>query len=887
MLCLPKSLSDKLKVALRSGDVSIPKLYEMTSEERNSLFTSYVGKEMGSFVNGEFEKAMISEQKNALAKWVEKTFDPKQKALKDTTLDKIKKMDTLLNPKEGDDFLHDLVAHKLKMVLTPEEGKAIFERAKNLQDLAPKLGEDGKLSNVDKFGNPTLDYWKARRDMESYVQSINPSDPIEVFANNIGRNMLLASLHTPMKAGISQFINTIFESALRRVSGKQYTSAIDLSLQKDYVTTALDIYNKTGYDVSTMMSLKDDNLFGEKAIHAEGKGPLNATARVVTDIVINKLHGVPFTITTAVNFADSAALEATRIATKEGLTGEALKTRSLEIFKDATSYAPQTEDGMTIRSKAQADAQQATFVNKSFGSNVSSAIKGQLNKLAPGLGTWTIPIAKIPGNVIARGIDVAGGGLVKSIFELKNAYQEFGRTGDKTVFIKPIRTLVPMGLGLTAAYALTSQIDKDNFIGAYPTNANEVALMKLKGGIANSIKIGDHWISLEYLGPIAPAVVGMMYAKKYGDGSFKSYAEQYLAGAGEGIENLPGLSLVKGALDYLATKGQGGKNAIIDSSKIENPLLTFAKSRIIPAFVLDAFKVFGAPDKTSTIFGTPNKEQPKAWQQFLFGSAVSKSHQGPIINELSRLEDEGTLPSLTDVEKRPDVTVFKAEVTPTIYDATINDFKTEFRSNVAQLMNGEYVKPATATKMATTLDYENATDAEKAKMIDTVKANTLKQALEANGYSKAGATGKASFEGQTSYYGNPSIESLSKNNNDDGEVKGKNPNGEPIYKRFSLAQSSKIKSELYNKDSYWKGNGYSESDTQLDHIVPIEAGGTMTKDNLMLISNVSDKLNQQFEDYLGAKYKQGTITRTEAIKASIDYKINKSVSLDDIKSGKY
>lgn len=893
-ICIPKSKAEELKAAMKAGDFSISDLYAMTSDERSTLLSSYVGKEFGHIINGRFEQAMISEQKSALAKWVEETFDPKQKVLKDTALEKISKMEDLLDPKEGSDFLKDLVAAKLKLTLTPEEGKGILDRAKKLEELAPHADAEGNATNVDQFGNPTLEYWQARRDMENYIQSLTPSPILQVFAQNIGRNFLLASLHTPIKAAIGDVTNTAFEAVARRLAGGQISSAVELGLQKAYVKKALEIYNKAGYNISTMMSLRDDNLFGEKRISAEGKGAFNATARAVTDIVINKLHGAPFALTESANFADSAALQATKVAKGEGFTGDALKARAKELFLDATSFDPKAEKAQGIRENAQAASKQATYTNKSWGANTSAYIKASFNKLLPGLGDWTIPIAKIPANVISRGVEVGGGGFVKAALELREAYDDFKSSGDKAGFKKPLKTLISMGLGLTIAYLIAANIGKDDFIGAYPTNANEVALLKARGGIADSIRIGNHWISLEYFGPLGPAITGFMYAKKYGDGTFKSYAEQYLGGLGSGVENLPGISQVRDAIAYIAESGQGGQKSIIDTAKAGNDLLTFAKGRTIPAFALDAFKVFGPASDVTNNFGA-QKEKPAAWQQFLFGSAVAKSNQGPILDELTRLSDTSNpttgapnLPSLSDIEKYPKTAVLQSVLPPAKFTEAIGQFKVGFRIAVGQLIDNQYKAPATPTKPARILDYKSATDAQKAAMINQVKANTLDAIFKAYGQNpKMTATGKNIFEGPTTKAGDPTIDNLSKEHSDDGAIGRKTATGEPIYDRFSLNDSEPIVKELYAKDSYWKDNGYALTDVQLDHIVPVSAGGTNTRDNLELINKVSNALNHPFELYVVEKYKNGTMTRAQVIKASIDYKIKKSVSLTDIKNGKY
>jgi hypothetical protein len=240
------------------------------------------------------------------------------------------------------------------------------------------------------------------------------------------------------------------------------------------------------------------------------------------------------------------------------------------------------------------------------------------------------------------------------------------------------------------------------------------------------------------------------------------------------------------------------------------------------------------------------------------------------------------------MEKRPDVMMLKAQLPPDKYDEAMKQFTGLFVSNVGKLMDNKFMHPATSKSIPKIMDYQGAPDDQKSSMIDTVKTLTINQVEKAYKLNKAGGIqGKATWNADNTRYGLPTIANLSRPSYDDGQVDGKNPKGEPLYKRLSLAESSVIKENLFNMDTQWKDNGYTIGDTQLDHILELEGGGTNTKNNLMLISKVSDQLNQPFEDYIGAKYKAGTISRADAIKASVDYKINKSVTFQEIKNGKY
>lgn len=69
-LCIRKSITDKLKVAIKKGDINLEKIYQMTSDERNTIFSHYVGKEFASLVNAEYEKAQVTAEKLARADYV-------------------------------------------------------------------------------------------------------------------------------------------------------------------------------------------------------------------------------------------------------------------------------------------------------------------------------------------------------------------------------------------------------------------------------------------------------------------------------------------------------------------------------------------------------------------------------------------------------------------------------------------------------------------------------------------------------------------------------------------------------------------------------------------------------------------------------------------------
>lgn len=60
--------------------------------------------------------------------------------------------------------------------------------------------------------------------------------------------------------------------------------------------------------------------------------------------------------------------------------------------------------------------------------------------------------------------------------------------------------------------------------------------------------------------------------------------------------------------------------------------------------------------------------------------------------------------------------------------------------------------------------------------------------------------------------------------------------------------------------------------TQLDHIVPLEGGGTNEADNLSVITTIEDGINQPVEDFIGQEVKAGRMDLAQATEISIRFK---------------
>lgn len=98
-----------------------------------------------------------------------------------------------------------------------------------------------------------------------------------------------------------------------------------------------------------------------------------------------------------------------------------------------------------------------------------------------------------------------------------------------------------------------------------------------------------------------------------------------------------------------------------------------------------------------------------------------------------------------------------------------------------------------------------------------------------------------------------------------------NPDSAIIVERMPLADSEAVKNE--------RG---AAAGMVLDHVIPLEAGGSNDKGNLNLIEDAQNKGEQHtFENFLGQATKDGMISRAKVREYSIRYKVGKGETLPD------
>lgn len=149
--CLPPQMSSKFLDALRGGKIDPDQLTAMTSAERRDFLGSIVGEENAADVNALLEsKLLLKNQQAGLVAWAQQVAGLKP-AAKRGLIDRIERLDKVLNPAEERDFLADLAAQKLGFGVTREEAAGLTAGAKVVQGLKARIAEDMPDEAPERF----------------------------------------------------------------------------------------------------------------------------------------------------------------------------------------------------------------------------------------------------------------------------------------------------------------------------------------------------------------------------------------------------------------------------------------------------------------------------------------------------------------------------------------------------------------------------------------------------------------------------------------------------------------------------------------------------------------------------------------------------------------
>jgi hypothetical protein len=739
--CIVKPVAEKLKQAFREGDLSISDLYKMTDAERKASFAKYMSDDLSSFVNARFEKAMVSGQKDALQGWVKSTFKTKENTAPYQNLKaRIDKLDEMgvLNPEKSEDFLADLVAEQLGIKVTPEEVKTITEKATKLEGLAEIRTSTGSHS---------LDYYKAFKDMNDYIEGLTPSSGLRIATSVVGRANLLG-----LKSAIVNPVSTAWASGsmaiARRINAGRFIGS-NSKLAQQMMKEASAIFRVTRIDVTRTDSLNPAGKLrlGESITSTKGPGKLRKATDVYSDIIFNIMQGGPDSYFSNAAFYDSLNLYADKMAAKMGYKGSELTSKAAELMIDANRIDSLTPEGAMLRKLSIADARWSTWTEQGGFGELALAVRKAVDRSTGELmlGEFGIPFVKQPANAVQRSVEATGIGAFRGFIKLPEALRE-ARLGNPVPLLNTTRLFVESGLGLTLSLLIAYSVDPEDFIPDYSlASPKERDMVRAKNASYNSVKIGGKYISLDYFGIVAAPLVGWLYARKFGNN-----IHEKMLSFGQGVlgqaTRTPGFGEVADALGDMIEAGQSSKNPW---EVVETGVGTFLSSviaRMIPqsGTLSDidkgtdiALRQSGR-DMVSKIVNSipflrrtlPEKINPVTGETLtgeglvitlLFGSRLKTAEDDPVVVEIQRLHENNVAPAISNIEYASTrIQKLREQIGDELFYEALNEFGRTYRSEVYNKINST--------------EYKRADDEKKRDLINSIRSKVLDRILERYGY---------------------------------------------------------------------------------------------------------------------------------------------------------
>lgn len=655
---LPNDIS-KLKAAMKKAGAKT--IVEMSSQERQAFFSNALGNEQsGKELTASFEKAMVSKQQKALSNWAKSVFTEKERKEK-TYPDVISKINNLqkegvLSPNLAGQYLESLVATSLGYDLKPEEIQKINELSEKVQEAETKEPDN------EFFGYHT-DYFKARKEMNDYIQSITPSNTMEILFGLIGRGNLLASAKSPTTNIVSNLSSFISEPLVRRMVERKFSGA-NSDLVIPFIQESYKIYKETGYDPVRMLKIQDEQkTLGEGRVSTQGEGTVRQVARFYEDIVFKKLMGTPDILAAAAHFADTLNILSTKVADQEGLKGEELKKRAKELFLKSTQLKDTKDDIADIlRLGAIENALYATFQQDSWYSELAVKVRGMIDKATGDLklGTNLEPFIKTPVNVIGAGMEYSGVTLPVTVANLiSNAVN-----GRELVTREMSRQVVRAGLGLVIASIIAGLLDDDDYMPDYTiADAKQKEATRLSNATYNSIRIGNKWVSLDYFGVLGVAIAGMMGARQQKDKGNKALF--YGQNAFSQLRRAPIISTFFDLAKWFEENKKYSKTINDIKGELIGNIAGFTYSRSVPMIISDIAKALDDKERMNDYKSwvddiwakVPFKREslpPKfndlgqiiptenAFWTIMAGARVKTANDDKTYKELLKLSSEGT-----------------------------------------------------------------------------------------------------------------------------------------------------------------------------------------------------------------------------------------------------
>lgn len=578
---------------------------------------------------------------------------------------------------------------------------------------------DDMWANIEnskaETGNPSIEYFEKLKALEDFANTLAPSSNLRVFVSVISPGSLLLNIKSSLTNIISNLPTGLMRAAVRRIRLGQMTSLVSpekIALNKHYVW---EVFAKTGYNITDMTELTPESKYhGEEITHSQGKGALRALGRWYEKVVYKWSLGAGDIFYKNLAFNDYASLLATKLANGDAKVAN-------DLFDDAIRIEPLTQYGKAIRRMARDEALIATYQNDTALSKSAMKLRDATD-FGVGLSKFFIPFVKTPANVIDLGLKT-GFGSFKAIVSEVHRDMKAGK------ILKPtkenIELCIENGLGFALGFALSSMFDDDDYMPAYSmASAKDKQLAKELNIPFNSVRIGDTWFNLDYLGPLAVPLVGILNARRE-----KDIIEKIGAFGKSGLMQIAALPAF-GEIDDLMQKIEQYQHKGVKESaeQFVDNLGETIYSRIVPSIVNDVAKVLdgydrerkgneiitqipfareNAPLKYNVTSGRP--EEINQWWGIFTGARVKTQVVNSVAREFERLNNTGNGVSLTPVTR----------------SGLLSSLSDNKKQQVNKEFAKEYAKQVSA--LIKTYKYKNSNDEDKKDMIDKIRRKIVKE----------------------------------------------------------------------------------------------------------------------------------------------------------------
>lgn len=527
-------------------------------------------------------------------------------------------------------------------------------------------------------------------------------------------NLLSNTIEAVTKQGFVNPVATAIDKGVSLFTGKRSRGLTLGGLgkgTKEGVANA-KTYIKTGYNPMNIEGKYDANgtVFSNNTLGKIAKGISQPVYRVLG--AADQPYRLAARTQALTEQAKAAALN-------KGLKGEAQSNFIKEFMANPPREA--LEHSIQIGDRS-------VFGNQTILGNMASGIKRPVNVrgkqvYSGAAGEFVVPFTQVPSSIATRIVERSPLGFASAAKDIVNAAK--GKGFDQYMFTEK---LANASVGTGASLVVGKELAKNNMITlGYPTDKKEQELWKEEGKQPYSVKVGNKWLSLNYVQPFGSMLAwGAAYQTSRQSGSsVEQAAAQAAAEAGKAVTSqsfLQGLS--------------GGLNAIQDPAQSAAKYIKSAAQSIVPGIVRTA-AIATDPYQRQTNgvgqaieAGIPGLRKNLPIAQDSFGNNLPSGNNNPLsslnnaINPLKPSNVQSTSPLTPELRRLQDS---KQGIVPTSIQADSLGKGTTLNKTQQHDLQGMYGQALQSAWEGVVLDprYQNLDDAAKQKVLSNTSDKVL------------------------------------------------------------------------------------------------------------------------------------------------------------------